>query len=84
MTPATKQVYREDSVFMLTDILKGTMTSPYGTSYNAYLLTGEKNVLVETVHVKPNLNNYKELLKLAKKYKRSKFAAMTRGVKWLR
>lgn len=31
MTPATKQVYREDSVFMLTDILKGTMTSPYGT-----------------------------------------------------
>ena len=26
------------------------MTSPYGTSYNAYLLTGEKNVLVETVH----------------------------------
>lgn len=41
-------------------------------------------LLVETVHVKPNLNNYKELLKLAKKYKRSKFAAMTRGVKWLR
>ena len=26
------------------------MTSPYGTSYNAYLLTGEKKVLVETVH----------------------------------
>lgn len=26
------------------------MPSPYGTSYNAYLLTGEKNVLVETVH----------------------------------
>ncbi len=27
------------------------MNSPYGTSYNAYLLTGEKNVLIETVHV---------------------------------
>ncbi|MEG1857592.1 MAG: FprA family A-type flavoprotein [Pseudoflavonifractor sp.] len=26
------------------------MCSPYGTSYNAYLLTGEKNVLIETVH----------------------------------
>lgn len=42
------------------------------------------SMLVETIHVKPNMNNYKELLKLAKKYKRSKFAAMTRGVKWLR
>lgn len=27
------------------------MTSPYGTSYNAYLLTGEKNALIETVHL---------------------------------
>lgn len=27
------------------------MASPYGTSYNAYLLTGEKNALVETVHL---------------------------------
>ncbi|SBW08064.1 Flavo-diiron protein FprA2 [uncultured Eubacteriales bacterium] len=27
------------------------MHSPYGTSYNSYLLTGEKNALVETVHV---------------------------------
>ena len=26
------------------------MESKYGTSYNAYLLTGEKNVLIETVH----------------------------------
>ena len=26
------------------------MEAKYGTSYNAYLLTGEKNVLVETVH----------------------------------
>ena len=26
------------------------MPAPYGTSYNAYLLTGEKNVLIETVH----------------------------------
>ncbi len=26
------------------------MEAKYGTSYNAYLLTGEKNVLIETVH----------------------------------
>lgn len=26
------------------------MESRYGTSYNAYLITGEKNVLIETVH----------------------------------
>lgn len=26
------------------------MESQYGTSYNAYLVTGEKNVLIETVH----------------------------------
>lgn len=26
------------------------MDSPYGSSYNAYLVTGEKNVLIETVH----------------------------------
>ena len=31
LPPAAKQVYRDDSAFMLTDILKGTMTSPYGT-----------------------------------------------------
>ena len=31
MTPFAKQVYRSDSAFMLTDILKGTFTSPYGT-----------------------------------------------------
>lgn len=29
--PVTKQVYLEDSAFMITDILKGTMNSPYGT-----------------------------------------------------
>ncbi len=27
----TKQVYLEDSAFIVTDVLKGTMTSPYGT-----------------------------------------------------
>ncbi len=26
------------------------MESRYGTSYNAYLITGEKNVLIDTVH----------------------------------
>ncbi len=28
------------------------MKTEYGTSYNAYLLTGEKNVLIETVHAR--------------------------------
>lgn len=28
---STRQVYLEDSAFMLTDVLKGTMTAPYGT-----------------------------------------------------
>ncbi len=28
------------------------MKTEYGTSYNAYLLTGEKNVLIETVHIR--------------------------------
>lgn len=28
------------------------MKTEFGTSYNAYLLTGEKNVLIETVHAK--------------------------------
>lgn len=27
------------------------MESPYGSSYNAYLITGQKNVLIETVHL---------------------------------
>ena len=31
MKETARQVYREDSVFMLTDILKGTLTAPYGT-----------------------------------------------------
>ena len=31
MTPFAKQFYRSDSAFMLTDVLKGTFTSPYGT-----------------------------------------------------
>ena len=26
------------------------MESPYGSSYNAYLITGQKNVLIDTVH----------------------------------
>lgn len=33
------------------------MESPYGTSYNAYLLKGEKNVLIETVH-KDNFDEF--------------------------
>lgn len=38
--PSTKQVYRDDSAFMLTDILKGTMASPYGTGRGLELAGG--------------------------------------------
>ena len=42
------------------------------------------SMLVEKIHIKPNLNKRSELLKLAKLYKRNKLAAMTRGIKWTR
>ena len=40
LKPAAKQIYRDDSAFMLTDILKGTMTSPYGTGRGLELNNG--------------------------------------------
>ena len=33
MTDYARQVYQEDSAFMVTDILKGTLNEPYGTGY---------------------------------------------------
>ena len=36
----TYQVYSEDTAFMITDILKGTMTSPYGTGRGLDLANG--------------------------------------------
>ena len=42
--PTARQVYREDTVFMLTDILKGTMTSPYGTGRGLSLAGGMPDV----------------------------------------
>ena len=38
--PFAKQVYQEDSVFMLTDILKGTLTESYGTGRGLALENG--------------------------------------------
>lgn len=40
LKPSARQVYRDDSAFMLTDILKGTMTSPYGTGRGLELAGG--------------------------------------------
>ena len=37
LKPRAKQVYQEDSAFMVTDILKGTLTEPYGTGYGLTL-----------------------------------------------
>lgn len=39
-TPSAKQVYLEDTAFMITDILKGTMSSPYGTGRGLGLAGG--------------------------------------------
>lgn len=38
--PFAKQVYQKDSAFMLTDILKGTLTESYGTGYGLALEGG--------------------------------------------
>lgn len=40
MKASTKQVYRDDSAFMLTDILKGTLTESYGTGRGLSLDNG--------------------------------------------
>lgn len=45
------------------------MEARYGTSYNAYLITGEKNVLVETVEVNffdEYLNNIQSVVDISK------------------
>ena len=39
-TPSAKQVYLEDTAFMITDIFKGTMSSPYGTGRGLGLAGG--------------------------------------------
>lgn len=41
-------------------------------------------MLTESTHIKPKQNTREELLRLAKKYKRNKIAAWSRGVSWLR
>ena len=45
------------------------MESSYGTSYNAYLITGEKNVLIDTVHAPyfdEYLNNIQSVIDVSK------------------
>ncbi|MDF1493643.1 FprA family A-type flavoprotein [Caproiciproducens sp. CPB-2] len=45
------------------------MESRYGTSYNAYLITGEKNVLIDTVHAPffdEYLNNIQSVIDISK------------------
>lgn len=39
--PAGTPVYREDTAWMMTDILKGTITQPYGTGYGLGLDNGQ-------------------------------------------
>jgi hypothetical protein len=42
------------------------------------------HMLVERIHLKPNLNTRSKLLDLAKTYKKNKLAAATRGIRWMR
>jgi len=42
------------------------------------------SMLVEKLHIKPNLNTRTKLLELAKTFKRNKLAAATRGIRWFR
>lgn len=45
------------------------MEARYGTSYNAFLITGEKNVLVDTVHelfFDEYLNNIQSIIDVSK------------------
>lgn len=42
------------------------------------------HMLVERLHIDPKQNTRKDLLELAKKYKKNKMAAYLRGVKWIR
>ena len=41
-------------------------------------------MLVERMHIDPRKNTRKDLLELAKKYKKNKMAAYFRGVSWIR
>ena len=41
------------------------------------------SMLVEEMHVHPKKNTRRDLLELAKKYKRFKFLTWTRGIHWL-
>jgi hypothetical protein len=41
-------------------------------------------MLVERLHIEPKKNTRRDLLELAKKYKKNKMAAYLRGVSWIR
>ena len=40
LKPHTQVVYQQDSAYMLTDVLKGTLNEPYGTGYGLALESG--------------------------------------------
>ena len=40
LKPHTQLVYQQDSAYMLTDVLKGTLNEPYGTGYGLALESG--------------------------------------------
>ena len=45
------------------------MRSEYGTSYNAYLITGKKNILIDTVHASffdEYINNIESIVDISK------------------
>ena len=40
-------------------------------------------ILIERLHIEPRKNTRRDLLELAKRYKKNKFAAYFRGVSWI-
>lgn len=71
-------VFVEDLVIKAEDLMEAGITEDLEESEK---LLG---MLVERMHIEPRKNTRKDLLELAKKYKKNKMAAYFRGVSWIR
>ena len=71
-------IFVEDLVINADDLMEAGITEDPEESEK---LLG---MLVERMHIDPRKNTRKDLLELAKKYKKNKMAAYFRGVSWIR
>ncbi len=71
-------IFVEDLVINAEDLMEAGITEDPEESEK---LLG---MLVERMHIEPRKNTRKDLLELAKKYKKNKMAAYFRGVSWIR